>query len=180
MTWVNKPHLEPYGDIFRTVEQTNYRDRRGKLWTVPEHMVTDFATVPRVAVWLLPKFGKWTEASIMHDWGCEHGIQLGLITSVENDRMFREIMNEAGVSWLARWLMWAGVRWGALFNPIRRPGWFTDFWKLIGISLVALLILPPAAVGILYGQLVFGAIQWPTSVLLGNSEPTTTGVELST
>lgn len=179
MTFLRKPQLEPFGDIFRLTQTAVYQDNTGKQWLIPKGMVTDFASVPRVAVWLLPKFGKWTDASLVHDWGCERGIREGLISPVGNDWLFLEIMQNAGVSWLARWLMWAGVRWGAAANPIRRPGWFADFWKLMGLTLIGLVILPPAAIGILWGQLVFGLIQWPTSALM-DREATTTGVEIST
>ncbi|MGY1913930.1 DUF1353 domain-containing protein [Blastococcus sp. SYSU DS0973] len=40
---------------------------------VPAGYVTDFATVPRVVVWLVPRFGRYTAAAILHDWpnrGC--------------------------------------------------------------------------------------------------------------
>ncbi|WP_347060175.1 DUF1353 domain-containing protein [Blastococcus sp. HT6-30] len=40
---------------------------------VPAGFVTDFATVPRVGVWPVPRFGRYTAAAILHDWpnrGC--------------------------------------------------------------------------------------------------------------
>jgi hypothetical protein len=41
--------------------------------------------------------------------------------------------------------MWAGVRWGALTDPRRRPGWAASAPGVLAVSLLAApLVLPPA------------------------------------
>ena len=64
-------------------------------------------------------------------------------------------MREAGVPVLRRWLMWTGVRWGALTDPARRPGWLVSAPGVLAISaLAAPLVLPPAVL-ILPGLVVY-------------------------
>ena len=56
-------------------------------------------------------------------------------------------MRELDVPLLQRWLMWAGVRWGATVDPIRRPGWWADAPAVIAISLAAApIVIPPSLV----------------------------------
>lgn len=140
---------------------------RGKTdtWKVPRGFVTDFASVPRFAVWLVPVTGRYTKASILHDWFCCYGIQAGLITARDTDGVFRRIMREDGVPFVLRWLVWTGVRWGAIFNRsgTRRPGWWRDapvvlFWTV----LFAPFVLPSmVAVGLgLFLWLVLEGLAW--------------------
>ncbi len=43
--------------------------------------------------------------------------------------------------------MWTGVRWGALANPVRRPGWVRDAPAVLLLSVaVAPLVLPVSVV----------------------------------
>jgi hypothetical protein len=72
---------------------------------------TDFASVPRMFVWLLPRYGRYTKAAILHDhlWGEEVP---RTITRLEADGIFRQAMRELKVPFLRRWLIWAAVRWG--------------------------------------------------------------------
>ncbi|WP_324278231.1 hypothetical protein [Blastococcus brunescens] len=46
-------------------------------------------------------------------------------------------MREAGVPVLRRWLMWAGVRWGALTSERRRSGWLMSAPGVLAITLLA-------------------------------------------
>ena len=96
-------------------------------------------------VWLIPRFGRYTLAAILHDFLCD-GLPSKRFTSRDVDGLFRRVMRELGVPPLRRWLMWCGVRWGALLNPRRRPGWSADALPVIGLTLVALPIVVPAAV----------------------------------
>ena len=112
-------------------------------WTVPAGFCSDFASVPAAARWLIPADGPWTAAAIAHDWFCDVGIRAGRITSRDADGLFRRMMRELGVPFPRRWAMWAGVRWGALINPVRRPGVWADLPLALLISLlVAPLVLP--------------------------------------
>jgi hypothetical protein len=102
-------------------------------FVVPSGFYTDFASVPRLFRSLFPSIGKWTQAAVLHDWFCVH-LASGdcLVSSRDADGIFRRVMREAGVGFVTRWQMWAGVRWGALFNRHRRPGIARDL-PLVGV-----------------------------------------------
>lgn len=169
MTFTHEPELRVDGpDTFLLLDGLYYEGRED-IFVVPAGFVTDFASVPRFATWLIPRFGKYTKAAILHDWLCvrlanEHsGPLTGPIpraSAVDTDGLFRRVMREEGVSWLQRWLMWTGVRWGALANPARRAGWFSwrETPKVLAISLLALPLVLPAAVVVLASQGVFWAL----------------------
>lgn len=140
-------------DPVRWAIQTDLRyEGNEEVFTVPRGYITDFASVPRFAMWLVPVYGLYTKVAILHDWFCSYAIVAGLITARDADGIFRRVMREEGVPVLMRWIMWTGVRWGALFNPIRRAGWlcWRETPQLLGITLAgAPFVLPAfAAVGL--------------------------------
>jgi hypothetical protein len=57
---------------------------------------------------------------------------------------------------LRRWLMWAGVRWGALTDRDRRPGWPASAPGVFAISLLAAPIVVPPGVLIAVALVVYG------------------------
>lgn len=135
-----------------------YTGSRGDVFTVPQNYVTDFATVPRVAVWLIPVFGKYTRAAILHDWLLTDGIGAGLISAVDADGLFRSALRELDVPPVRRWLMWTAVRWGALGRAHRHPGWWSTAPQVLTVTVLALpLVLPMAAVAC--GLVVYGAAE---------------------
>jgi hypothetical protein len=136
------------------VDALVYRGNRDR-FVVPAGFRTDFATVPRLVVWLVPRFGAYTLAAILHDWLCTEGIRSGAVTSREADGLFRRVMRESGVPVLRRWLMWCGVRWGALVDPLRRPGWLVSAPGVLAVSVLAAPLVVPPAVVIAPGLLVF-------------------------
>ena len=127
------------------------RDR----FVVPAGFRTDFASVPRPVTWLVPRFGAYTPAAILHDWLVTEGLRTKVVSPREADGIFRRVMRESGVPVLRRWLMWAGVRWGALANERRRPGWVVSASGVLAISLVAAPLVLPPAVLILPGLVVY-------------------------
>lgn len=60
------------------------------------------------------------------------------ISSRDADGLFRRIARESGAGLLLRWLLWTGVRWGALANPARRADWGRDAPAVTAISLLLL------------------------------------------
>ena len=116
---------------------------RDQAITVPVGFETDFASVPQAVQWLIPVSGRYTRAAIVHDWLCKEGLRSNLMSSHDVDGVFRRIMRESGVPLVRWWLMWTGVRWGALFNPLRRRGWWHDAAMVLMISVLALPLLLP-------------------------------------
>jgi hypothetical protein len=152
-------------DQWALVDALVYRGRSQR-FVVPTGFRTDFATVPRVIAWLVPRFGTYTLAAILHDWLCTEGIRSGVVTSRDADGIFRRVMRESGVPVLRRWLMWAGVRWGALADPRRRTGWMFSAPGVLTISLLAAPLVVPPAVVILPGLLVFAVAERAVSLVV--------------
>lgn len=125
---------------------------------VPVSYVTDFASVPRFIWWLVPTYGNYTAATVLHDYLITHGIPAGVVDSRTTDRLFREAMAELGVSLPRRWLMWAGVRWGALFNSSRREGSLRTLPGVLGVSVLALPFVLPG-VAVLPSLALFGVLE---------------------
>ena len=136
---------------------------RWERFVVPAGFRTDFATVPRVVTWLVPRFGAYTLAAILHDWLVSEGIRRGAVSAREADGIFRRVMRESGVPVLRRWLMWAGVRWGALADPRRRAGWEASAPGVLAISVLAAPLVVPPAVVILPALAVYGLAEWLAS-----------------
>jgi hypothetical protein len=134
-------------------------------FVVPAGFRTDFASVPRVVTWLVPRFGAYTLAAILHDWLCSEGIRSGTVTSRDADGIFRRVMRESGVPVLRRWLMWAGVRWGALTDERRRPGWLISAPGVLAISVLAAPLVVPPVIVILPGLLVYAAAERVVSLV---------------
>ncbi len=69
--------------------------------------MTDFASVPRLLWILLPKWGKYGNPALVHDW--RYWRQESFSRS-EADRIFLEGMEELGVNRLTKYLMYFAVR----------------------------------------------------------------------
>src|SRR3954463_4586398 len=129
---------------------------RWQRFVVPAGFRTDFATVPRVVTWLIPRFGAYTLAAILHDWLCTEGIRSRGVSSREGDGIFRRVMRESGFPVLRRWLMWAGVRWGALTDERRRTGWWASAPGVLAITVLAAPPGVPPVAAILPALVVYG------------------------
>jgi Protein of unknown function (DUF1353) len=121
---------------------------------------TDFASVPRAFVWLLPRYGRYTKAAILHDhlWRVE--VPAGRIKRIDADGIFRQAMRTLGVPFLRRWIMWAAVRWAALTQPDGRHGWWREAWRVLLVTLVALPIVLPAGLLVFVTIHVFYGVEW--------------------
>lgn len=114
-------------------------------FTVYDGMATDFASVPRVFVWLLPRYGRYTKAAIVHDLLWREYATQGKIDWIDADGLFRQAMRELEVPFLRRWMMWAAVRWGAVVKPGGLKGWWREAWRVFLVTVVVLpVVLPPA------------------------------------
>jgi hypothetical protein len=142
-------------ELLRILEYKGNRD----LFEVPAGMKTDFASVPRVFVWFLPRYGRYTKAAILHDYLWRDAVPAGELTLAEADGIFRRAMWELGVPFLRRWMMWGAVRIGALVKPGGRKGWLRDSWRVIPLLLLALPIVGPPALVILVALTVFYLVE---------------------
>lgn len=129
-----------------------------RIIVVPEGYETDFATVPRLVWWLVPTYGDYTAATVLHDALITDFLPDGAVSSRETDKLFREAMAELGVSVPRRWLMWAGVRWGAVFNKKRRAGSLGTFLGVLTLSALALPFVLPA-VALLPSLVLFNLLE---------------------
>src|SRR4051812_37782233 len=121
--------------LWEVVEPLVYRGR-GDTFVVPAGFRTDFATVPRLVVWLIPRFGRYTLAAILHDWLVTTGLVTGVVSARDADGLFRRALRELDVPPVRRWLMWTGVRWGSAAAG-HRAGWWRDAPRVLAITLLA-------------------------------------------
>jgi hypothetical protein len=66
---------------------------------------TDLASVPPWLWWFVASHGRHTRAALLHD----HLVEDTSLPRREADRVFRLALDESGVRWLRRWLMWTAV-----------------------------------------------------------------------
>lgn len=100
---------------WKVLQPLVYQGRKQK-FDVPAGAETDFASVPILFQWLIPRSGKYTKAAVLHDYlwrvpEAHVGVSRG-----EADDIFRRCLQELGVPLLRRWIMWAGVRLGSLWK----------------------------------------------------------------
>jgi hypothetical protein len=133
---------------------------------VPVGSDTDFASVPRVFVWFLPRYGRYTKAAILHDYLWRERAAKGTMSYIDADGTFRRAMRELGVPFLRRWILWAAVRWAALFKKGGTKQWLKESWRVLLVSLIALPVVLPPAVVILLALVVFLIVELIAWVVL--------------
>jgi hypothetical protein len=124
--------------------------------TIPAGERSDLASCPRICWAMIPPFGIYEQAAYLHDWLCSelnryHRQMIAWkagrlpnpplppqIDAVDTDGLFRRVMREGGVGFLTRWVMYVGVRWGALANPARRAGWWRTAPAVLTITAIGL------------------------------------------
>ena len=73
---------------------------------VPAGFITDFASVPRIFWAIIPQWGKYGNAAVLHDFL----YQSGQYSRKRADEIFLEAMEVGGTSWLCRHVMFLAVR----------------------------------------------------------------------
>ena len=113
-------------------------------FVIPEGFVTDFASVPRFVAWLIPRYGRWTPAAILHDYLWEEARQ-GRFNKADADGIFNRALRELGVPFLRRWIMWAAVRWASGPSSWFQKGVF-HFIKMVLVAAPAIVFVAVPAV----------------------------------
>jgi len=143
---------------WEVLKEFQYRAQQDS-YTVSAGQPTDFASVPRAFIWFIPSYGKYTKAAILHDHLCDLATQ-GQFNRRDADGIFRQAMRVLGVAFLRRWIMWAAVRWNALFKPNVRSEFVRDFWRVLLIMIPVLLLLGPAALVVLLTLLLWYVVEF--------------------
>lgn len=129
------------GSRWQLQEPLAYAGKR-ETFVVPAGFTTDFASVPQALTWLVPRYGRYTKAAILHDylWG---RCRTGQFDWADADGLLRRSMRELDVPFLRRWLMWGAVRLAAIVT--RRP---SSLWTQGAAALAALVVV--TVLGIAY------------------------------
>lgn len=111
------PILMPFADdkYWMTLRRIKWKgDFSGREVTIPPYFVTDFASVPFLFRGVVPRWGKHGRAAIIHDylyweqkWNWEQNWK-----RKEADNVLTEVMKEYKVFFLARAIIYFGVRVG--------------------------------------------------------------------
>ena len=148
-------------------EPFSYSGRK-ETWEIYDGMTTDFASIPRIFVWFLPRYGKYTKAAIVHDYLWRERAAPGKMDWIDADGVFRQAMRELGVPFLRRWIMWAAVRWAALFRPRGLRRWWREAPRVLLITVIAVPVVAPPAIVVVLSLVVFflmEGIVWLTLLL---------------
>lgn len=95
---------------------------------------TDFASVPWVFTWLVPRSGRFLPAAVLHDAITRRGAYRGPeVDRPTADRIFRSALGDLGTGRIRSWLMWAAVTMATMWEA-ERPRWY---WRSAVVGLLA-------------------------------------------
>lgn len=85
---------------------------KGDLIVIPAGFQTDFASIPRVFWTILPPYGDYGKAAIVHDYLYSNRGKVGdkTYTRKECDEIFLFAMKSLSVGWLKRYVIYFAVR----------------------------------------------------------------------
>ena len=75
--------------------------------TVPAGFTTDLASTPRITWAFFPRWGRYAEAAVVHDYLCIYGLGY---TARQIDAIFYNHMMEDGAATWRAYIMWVAVR----------------------------------------------------------------------
>ncbi|KKN65892.1 hypothetical protein LCGC14_0477090 [marine sediment metagenome] len=117
----------PSGKTFKLATGFTYKGKRDSApILVPPGFITDFASIPRGARLIIPKLGKYTKASVLHDFIYQkHTIHVSAnemvyFTRSMADLVFLDAMADLGVAKWKRYVMYWAVRFGGWIAWKRR------------------------------------------------------------
>ena len=106
-----------------------------KFVIIPKGFLTDGASVPRLFWGLLPPWGSYGQAAVLHDYLIEslsyddHGVKI-IIERKHADRIFSDAMKELGVGDLTRKTMYNAVRGYSKLVPLLKTKSYQKKWNL--------------------------------------------------
>jgi Protein of unknown function (DUF1353) len=83
---------------------------RGHDILIQEGFRTDLASIPRILWWVLPPFGDYNEAAVVHDFLYRKLHKKSEITRKEADLIFLVLMERANVHKIIRYTFYVSVR----------------------------------------------------------------------
>jgi len=98
----------PGGRCVRLINSFKVTLAVGRMITVPAGFETDFASVPRLFWRIIPPWGRYSSAAVVHDYL----YATASVTRYEADRIFLDLMKRLGVPFWKRRLMYRAVRLG--------------------------------------------------------------------
>lgn len=101
---------------YRILRPLVFITSEGDAIRVPPGFVTDLASVPRFFWRILPPFGRYTAASVVHDYLCVTAADSVRVTYEYADRIFLEAMEALHVPRWKRWVMYRAVRLAHVFD----------------------------------------------------------------
>ena len=110
LMYVPYPAIAQCGDdLWLLLQPFSYTKDDGTVWTAPDGMSTDLASIPRFAWNIMPPFGRYTGAAVLHDFL----YQTQPCTREEADLLLAEMMDCAGVPHTERMAIYEAVKVGA-------------------------------------------------------------------
>jgi len=132
---------------------------RSQTFTVKAPFETDLASVPRLLVWLVPRFGAYTRSAVLHDYLWKFDI----VPKGDADGIFRRSMREHDVPLLQRWMMWSAVGVNsAIQDRLQgkpRPGPLHEL-GLVSVALPALAFVFLPAIVVQVWLLLMALLEW--------------------
>jgi len=111
--------LMPNGHSAQLIKDYKIRLADNRIITVPSGFETDFASVPRLFWRIVPPWGRYSPAAVVHDFL----YHTGMLRRSEADRIFLELMKRLSVPFWKRRMMYWAVRvggWKAWNNSRKR------------------------------------------------------------
>jgi hypothetical protein len=112
-------------ETFRMLRRIGYRDEEYGEILVPADLATfetDFASVPTLLTWLVPKTGAHLPAALVHDGLVGDNDYVATerpgadpIDRVGADLVFRRAMRDSSIPVIRRWLVWSAVTLGTIW-----------------------------------------------------------------
>jgi hypothetical protein len=101
-------------DHWRVLTPFSYKIDEESWVTIPRGYLTDGASVPRLFWNMIPPWGIYGQAAVVHDLLCEYlsvvrNGKIVNITRAECDRVLNQAMQNLGVPTLQRWMIYSAV-----------------------------------------------------------------------